>query len=581
VLSHEILNAKPYAFLDDAPLEERRTQAVYTRRAGDVSSANDLGALDQEAIVRVREEERPDPRDADELHDALLTAGFLTDEDARPIARGLFDALAARRRATRVKSLWVAAERLPEIAAVHPGIEASIAAPANRNREWTREAALIELLRGRMTILGPTTVTELAVSLDVSEGDVETALIALETEGVILRGSFRIPDPRFTAPREWCDRRLLARIHRYTINRLRAEIEPVSAAAFMRFLFAWQHVTPSARLSGIDGLQKIVAMLDGYEVAASAWERAVLPARMDRYDESLLDMLCLAGEVGWARLSAPTASTVVSATPIALFLRDHSDAWRALRDDAPGIELGDEAKTILETLRARGASFARELSSSDGGARALGELVSAGLIASDGFAGLRGLVTAMVTSNVRQPRAAYSGRWSLLGSGNVDRDDAVETQARVLLRRYGIVFRRLLTREPNAAPWRELAKIYRRMEARGEIRGGRFVHGMSGEQFALAEAVEQLREIRRQPADGKLIVISAADPLNLVGILTTDERVRAATGTRIAYRDGVAVSVMEGDYLRPLVEMDADGAMAAGVALAGRRVAASSGWVGR
>ena len=577
VLSHEILNAKPYAFLDDAPLEERRTQAVYTRRAGDVSSANDLGALDQEAIVRVREEERPDPRDADELHDALLTAGFLTDEDAQPIARELFDALEARRRATRVKRLWVAAERLPEIAAVHPGIEASIAAPASRVREWTREVALIELLRGRMSILGPTTVTELAGSLDVSEGEIETALIALETEGVILRGSFRIPDSRFTAQREWCDRRLLARIHRYTINRLRAEIEPVSAAAFMRFLFAWQHVTPSARLSGIDGLQKIVAMLDGYEVAASAWERAVLPSRMDRYDESLLDMLCLAGEVAWARLSTPTATTIVSATPIALFLRDHSDAWRALRDDVPAIDLGEEAKSILEILRTRGASFARELSTSDDVARALGELVSAGLIASDGFAGLRGLVTA----SDRQPRAAYSGRWSLLGSGSVNREDAVETQARVLLRRYGIVFRRLLTREPNAAPWRELAKIYRRMEARGEIRGGRFVHGMSGEQFALSEAVERLREIRRQPGDEKLIVISAADPLNLVGILTTDERVRAATGTRIAYRDGVAVSVMEGEYLRPLVEMDADGAMAAGVALAGRRVAASSGWVGR
>jgi ATP-dependent Lhr-like helicase len=138
----------------------------------------------------------------------------------------------------------------------------------------------------------------------------------------------------------------------------------------------------------------------------------------------------------------------------------------------------------------------------------------------------------------------------------------------------------MLTREPNAAPWRELARVYRRLEARGEIRGGRFVNGMSGEQFALPEAIERLREVRRETHDGALIVICAADPLNLTGIITPEERIRAVAGTRIAYRNGIAVSLMEGEYVRPLADLDESAAMHAAAALAGRRVAASSGFVG-
>jgi ATP-dependent Lhr-like helicase len=562
-LSHGILNAQPYAFLDDAPLEERRTQAVYTRRAGDVSTANDLGALDLAAIVRVREEERPEPRDADELHDALLTIGFLTEAEARAMD---FDPLVRTKRATFVNGGWIAAERLPELLAIHPTLQPAITAPPSRQKEWTREAALVEMIRGRMAFLGPTTAAALAQSLAVEERDVDAALLALESEGVILRGTFET-----RGAQEWCDRRLLARIHRYTIHRLRAEIEPVSAADFMRFLFVWQHVAPSAKLRGIDGLQAVLGQLDGFEVAASGWERSVLPSRIDAYEPSLLDMLCLTGEVGWARLS-PATSTVVSATPIALFLRANADAWQSLRDES-SIELSDAAKNVLETLRTRGASFARELGSDE----AIGELVSAGLIASDGFAGLR----ALVGGSHEKQRANLAGRWSMLPAGADTSDDAIETQARTLLRRYGVIFRRLLTREPNAAPWRELARVYRRMEARGEIRGGRFVRGMSGEQFALPEAIERLREIRRDRADGRLIVISAADPLNLTGILNEDERIRAVAGTRIAYRDGVAVSVMEGEYVRPLVDLEATHAMTAATALAGRRVPVSSGFVGR
>ena len=573
-LAHDILNARPYSFLDDAPLEERRTQAVMTRR----STSSDLGALDPSAIERVRDEARPDPRDADELHDALLTFAFLIEGEVD--APELFTELAASRRATLLfpdgqhrqeclchiqprscqvhganvaqtllsvpAGAWVAAERLPELLAIHPSIQPDITAPTSRILEWPREDAITEIIRGRLSLLGPTTATELAASMSIDEDDANAALLKLESEGVVLRGSFTLHSSPFTL--QWCDRRLLARIHRYTLNRLRAEIEPVTAADFMRFLFAWQHVAPSSRLTGTDGLHQVIKQLDGFEIAANAWERHVLPQRIDRYEPSLLDTLCFSGEVGWARLT----------TGVALFPRQHTSAWLT---ETTAV-LSERAQHVLETLRARGASFTRDLGDdSEALTEVIGELVAAGLITSDGFIG-------------RKPERA--GRWSLVTS-DIDHEAAVETQARALLQRYGVIFRRLLTREPNAAPWREMARVYRRLEARGEIRGGRFVTGMSGEQFALPEAVEQLREVRRTPADGRLVVISACDPLNLVGILNAGDRIRAIAGTRIAYRDGIAVSVMEGDFLRPLAEAD----MEAAAALAGRRVPVAAGFVGR
>jgi ATP-dependent Lhr-like helicase len=557
-LAHEILNAKPYAFLVDAPLEERRTQAVYTRRAGDT-----MGALDAAAIDRVRDEERPDPRDADELHDVLLTAGFLTPAEAIDIDDALFETLVKSRRAGLVMNVWIAAERLPELLALHT-IDTSLHAPPSRAaRPWTREQALVELIRGRMSILGPTTAAEIADSLAINIGEVETALLTLESEGVILRGSFEE-----AGRAEWCDRRLLARIHRYTLTRLRAEIEPVTAADFIRFLFAWQHVTPSAKLSGVDGLHAILGQLDGFEVAAAAWERSILPARMDRYEPALLDTLCLGGDVGWARLSS-APSTVIAATPIALYLRENAAAWQTLRGESETV-LGDTARAVLETLRQRGASFSRDI----GDEASLAELVAAGLVTSDGFAGLRALVGASNSNRL-------AGRWSVLAGAELTREEAVEAQAHALLRRYGVVFRRMLTREPNAATWRELARVYRRLEARGEIRGGRFVGGMSGEQFALPEAVEKLREVRRGAPDGQVIVISAADPLNLTGIVTAGERVRAVASNRIAWRDGIPLSVMEGDYLRPLVELEPAAAMDIAALLAGRRVPVAQGFVGK
>jgi len=422
---------------------------------------------------------------------------------------------------------------------------------------------------------------------------VDDALLTLESEGVVLRGSF-------TSSRvlEWCERRLLARIHRYTLNRLRAEIAPVSPAEFMRFLFAWQHVGDGHQLTGIDGLRAVVAQLDGLELPARTWERDVLPARLERYESSFLDTLCLTGEVGWARLSTgPTQ--VVGATPIALFLRSQASHWFTLRDDSvertlqrPRTATSEVAQRLLDHLRNRGASFAQEMRSacnlSETDCRtALGELVAEGLIASDGFAGLRAIVA---SSSERRFNVDAAGRWFSIvrlkpdttTDRDTQRDEAVKALAWTLLSRYGVVFRRLLMREVSGVTWRELVRVYRMLEARGEIRGGRFVSGMSGEQYALPDAVDRLRELRRSGADETLVAISGADPLNLTGVVTLGDRIRAAASSRIVYRNGIPVMAMEGDMLRTLAD-DADATVLADAAAiaAGRRVPVSHGYVGR
>jgi ATP-dependent Lhr-like helicase len=488
----------------------------------------------------------------------------------------------------------------------------------------------VELLRGRLAILGPTTARALADSLSIDEADADAALLTLESEGVVLRGCFENLTAEsaenaenskkfFSAssaisavrsPVQWCDRRLLARIHRYTLNRLRAEIEPVSPADFMRFLFAWQHVDAEHRLSGLDGLRAVLEQLDGFELAADGWERAVLPARVDGYDASMIDTLCLTGEVGWARLSAPAveATQVVPATLVALFLRAHAGSWAALK--GPGspergtregggatstsVEsnstFGETALRVLDHLRARGASFEHELAGVSGNdptavRAALRDLVAAGLVASDGFGGLRSIIRS--SSGRPGPvgrRSSIAGRWSLLRDAEAgsDTQSAIELQARTLLKRYGVVFRRLLAREANVAPWRDLARVYRRLEARGEIRGGRFVAGMSGEQFAAGDAVERLREIRRTPAHGRCLAVSAADPLNLAGIVTAGDRVRAVAANRLVYRDGVPIAALEGEYVRSLAEVDPAIASDAARALTGNpALSVVSGFVGR
>src|SRR5437867_8038681 len=420
-LSHEVLNAKPYAFLDDAPLEERRTQAVITRRGLDVKTADDLGKLDQNAIDRVREEAWPEVTGADELHDAVLVMGAVPIGDCglrNADWQGHFEELAGQRRAGRLlteRPLWIAAERVPMLEAVFSGVacEPPLAPPEReRAKSWTREDALRELVRGRLETVGPTTTSELACALGVPVPDVEFALGALEHEGFVLRG-------RFTpgvAVVEWCERRLLARIHRYTLDRLRKEIEPVTAADFLRFLFKWQRVATGSRAEGPEGLAAVLDLLDGYELAAGAWESEVLPARLTDYDPLWLDGLCLSGEIAWGRLNAIRNAEVgmrnrkvgpVRSTPIALFRRDRGEIWRAGNPevDAATLPLSSTGKALLAAFEARGALFFGDLVNATGLLRTevekgLAELVAWGLVSSDSFAGLRAL---LVPSDRRRP----------------------------------------------------------------------------------------------------------------------------------------------------------------------------------
>ena len=572
-LTHEILNARPYAFLDDAPAEERRTQAVYTRRAFEPSSAEDLGALDPAAIERVRDEAWPEVRDADELYDALLTSGFLTELEGISGRDGVswtgyWRELVEAGRGARVtltdgQTLWGAAERLPEIRAAAEPRESEAAAPS-------REEAIRELLRGRLGIVGPTTALSLASSLSLDESDAEITLAALEAEGVVLRGGFT-PE---AGTLEWCDRRLLARIHRYTLNRLRAEIEPVSAADFMRFLFAWQRVDSDQHAAGLEGLASVIAQLDGFELPAAAWESDVLSSRVAEYDPMLLDTLCMMGRVAWGRTGSQADGRTggrttgpIRSTPIALFLREHAADWLADKNGGD-YELSSYAAAVEEVMEQRGASFFHELVAMSGllptqVEQALGELAGLGLVTSDSFAGLRALITPSskrkpLSGAARRYRTApvgieTAGRWSLLHGRTGGRADGrTELAAKTYLRRYGVVFKRLLAREAGAPAWRDLLMVYRRMEARGEIRGGRFVSGMSGEQFALPEAVGQLRAIRRIEGGGRLIAVGAADPLNLTGIITPGERVAGVIRSRILYRDGVPVLALEAGEAKPI-----------------------------
>jgi ATP-dependent Lhr-like helicase len=597
-LAAEILNARPYAFLDDAPLEERRTQAVMSRRWLDPKSASDLGALDPAAIERVRREAWPDPLDADELHDALVLQGCVPESEGCDAGwLGVFKELERDRRATRVYRedapiIWCAAERLPQVLALfendEPSLENELTVPAKFAAEsWHRDDALTEILRGRLEALPIVTAEQLGAALGLEASDVAIGLAALEGEGFVLRGRFSASSGADGAPVEWCERRLLARIHRYTLNKLRAEIEPVSAADFMRFLMHWQHVHPSARMKGSEALEQLLEQLDGFEGQAASWEADLLPSRVEDYDPRWLDTLCLSGRAAWARRSPRPTGTAggngggrrsgpVRSSPIALMRRTALDAWlQALDDDETAQQrdqLSSPATAVLALLDTRGACFYDELLRDAGLVRAqledaLGELVSAGIVSSDGFSGLRALVAPSSRrrgSLGRRRRAAVftmesAGRWSTLrAAGGSDERERIETLAWVLLRRWGVVFRRLLDREGSLPPWRDMLRVYRRLEARGEIRGGRFVAGFSGEQYALPDAVGLMRKLRRKGGDDRLIAVSAADPLNLVGIITPGKRVPAISSNRVLYRNGVPIAAREGGVVRLLNDDDDD-----------------------
>ncbi len=585
-LALEVLSARPYAYLDDAPLEERRTQAVMSRRWLSPEDAAEIGKLDQDAILRVQGEAWPEAANADELHDALVWLGFLTAEEVAAQAgwAGWLEALAGAGRVARLRTpravLWITAERLPQFMALWPRArpEPTIVAPAAYGqREWPAEEALVEILRGRLEGLGPVTEAALAAPLGMDGGDVASALAALQAEGFAMRG-------RFTpgaATDEWCERRLLARIHGYTVKRLRAEIEPVAARDFLRFLLSWQRVAAEARMQGPDAVEVVAAQLEGFEAAAGAWETEILPARIAEYEPAWLDDQCLAGRIAWARLrpanpraSGDRAATPVRTTPITLIGRRHVPVWASLSAAEATVEPGARAQTVVDYIRNHGASFFDELVDGTGLLRpqveeALAELVALGLVNSDSFGGLRAL---LVPSDRRKPAAigrrrrrtiAFgmedAGRWALARRPRPGQttSDAVEHVARKLLQRYGVVFWRLLAREADwLPPWRDLLRVFRRLEARGEIRGGRFVAGFSGEQFALPDAVGALREVRRKPATGAWVSLSGADPLNLVGILTPGQKLAALTGNRLLYRDGLPVATLAGGEVQFLETLD-------------------------
>ncbi len=603
--SHEILNANPYAYLDDAPLEERRARAVQMRRMLPDAVLEEVGGLDPAAIAQVKQEAWPDVRDADELHDVLHTLVALPEAAVTDRQwEFFFERLVGERRAGLAVSgpqrYWVAAERVKTFSAIFPDARFESALSEVETNDSSRDDALLTLATGWMSHTGPTTAAELSGVLGLSADEITSALLRMEASGTILRGKFigaasraGVPAPHeavklrsaeqpmaavpTTEPEiEWCERRLLARIHRLTVATLRKQIEPVTKAQFMEWLLQWQHVAPGTQVIGERGALEVLRQLQGFEIPANAWERQVLARRVSDYDPKWLDQLCLMGTVGWGRLS-PHPATLdstqprngdespsparqrrvipTSVAPITFFVREDADWMMPRHPAAEGSEgngLSHGAQLVLDFLRQRGASFFADIVRATGKLKAeietaLWELVAAGLVTADGFDNLRSLIdpkrrAGQGSGRIARPRHS-AGRWALLHTEEaVERSRAVEAACWMLLRRYGIVIRDVLARESNLPPWRELLIAFRRLEDRGEIRGGRFVDGFVGEQFALPVAVESVRAMRKlDPAPGA-VTLSAADPLNLVGILVPGERVPAISGNSVTYRDGVAVA---------------------------------------
>jgi ATP-dependent Lhr-like helicase len=668
--SHEILNANPYAFLDDAPLEERRARAVQMRRMLPEAVLKEVGRLDQQAIARVREEARPDVRDSDELHDTLQTLVALPVEipdpdwqqaitSWKPLSAELLESwrvvrtnVPVEERAFRPASgqppinsepalagdrlkpveenhdapgrgpegplyhrYLVASERAKDFALIFPEAQFETTPPELPSNTASRDEAVLAMVTGWMMHCGPITASALAYWLGATATDVEKALLRLEASGSILRGNFtglqakppaqakeawtgRPPEnsangdlaghqgstthlPTKLEGVEWCERRLLARIHHLTVATLRKQVEPVTAAQFMRWLLRWQHLAPQSQLSGERGLLQALRQLQGFEIPANAWERQILARRVNEYDPAALDQLCLTGAVGWGRLSPHPATLESSSTPthanparvggpgsgesrrrvvptsvapITFFVREESDWMQPhLSHEEQSYErvLSPAAHAVLEFLRRRGASFFADIVRGTGKLKAeietaLWELVAAGMVTADGFDNLRSLINPkrrLGAGSAKAVRPRHTpGRWSLLyGAEAADRNKVAEATCWMLLRRYGVVFREVLARESNLPKWRELLIAFRRLEDRGEVRGGRFVSGFLGEQFALPEAVESLRAMRNLAASGEVVTVSAADPLNLVGFIVPGERVAAISGRYVSFRDGVAV----------------------------------------
>jgi ATP-dependent Lhr-like helicase len=575
VFSHQILNAMPYAFLDNAPLEERRARAVILRRALP-ERADELGKLNPDAIQSASEDAWPPMRDAEELHDALIGLVLFPESELSrlPADASLWIcALIQDGRVFRLKAydrIYLAAMEAAE-QAKRVGVPQPQSAPEDH--------ALIPVIRGWMEVCGPVSATGLSDTLGFPAADISLTLAQLERAGQVLRGFFSN-----SGVEEFCDRRILARIHRATIAHLRREIEPAPAAVFLRYLLEWQHVAPGMQLSGEHGVLAAIDQLQGFEAAGAAWEDEILKARVSDYQPEFLDALCLGGDVVWGRWMRRMTQAevpmrrpgITRAAPLGLGIREDLGC---LLDETPADEnaLSDAAREILGYLRTHGASFFPEITA---GIRqlpsqieeALWQLVAAGLVTADSFTALRSLVTGeakrqehsrrrprrphLMRPDQIRPRRTREGRWSLLECKGQAPENRTEFWAQQFMRRYGIFCRELLVREPSAPPWRELLKILRRSEARGEIRGGLFIAGLNGEQFALPEAVDALRALRRKDPPGQYVRISACDPLNLVGILTPGPRITAVLGSRILYRDGVPVAAAESGQVRLLVSME-------------------------
>ena len=587
VFAHQLLNAMPYAFLDDAPLEERRARAVSLRRALP-EDARDLGSLNPEAIEDESRNAWPRVRDADELHDALLTLCLLPETyQGWPVGSPLpedretwFSELVEAGRAFRLRYrdgswAWVATENLSLVLSAFPEASLEPEPPATTidSPDVLQDDAILAILRGWVESTGPFTSGEMAQTLGFSHSDVKITIARLEAEGVVLRGYFRPGN----SEEEFCDRRILARIHRATISQLRREIEPVPQTTFVRFLFQWQHADPDSQLPGERGLLEVIETLQGFEAAAGAWEPELLACRVSDFDPVLLDRLCLGGEVVWGRMTRRQSNGngllgmahPSRATPITLAMREAMD-WLLDQSAEDAYSLSGAAQEVLDLLTQRGASFlsdivtrTRRLPSEV--EEALWQLVAAGRVTADSFEAPRYLIKGnsnrgQRSSRLRRSRAYHRprySRWSLLEAVN-SQAETVEPRARQLLSRYGILFPELLAREPMAPRWRDLVRILRRLEARGEIRGGRFVAGFVGEQFALPEAVDSLRTLKNGESEGEMVAISACDPLNLVGILMPGERVPAVLGNRVVFKDGVPICSIESGKLVVRAGVDED-----------------------
>jgi ATP-dependent helicase Lhr and Lhr-like helicase len=643
--SHEILNANPYTFLDDAPLEERRARAVTLRRGLSFEAASDLGRLDPEAIAQIRAEAWPLVRDADELHDALQGMCLLRADEA-PEWKLQFEELVAKGRATTVRvqgsgggvqesadapatkngdsafrlppsAFWTVAERWPLIKSLYPSAtaEPALTLPDTIRQDWESAEAIVTLIRGRMQTSGPVTAIELSEKLLLEPNRVFAALEAVEGEGTVMRGYFTgestgravsvsdrsdatstPPDanasgsptegadahgspeqcgrrhPAAQASRqlniEWCERRLLARIHRKTLDGLRRQIQPAEPRDFIRFLMCWHHLSPGTHWHGRAGFRKALAQLQGFELAAGLWERRILPARCDKYDPTWLDELSMSGELAWGRLcppkkdadDGPSSAVITRAAPISLLFRENL-GWLLPRDRTSAeANCRGGAAAVLDALRQRGALFQHELMALTGLLpaqldEALHELAALGLVTADAFTAVR-TITGSSTDRRRMEKrrrlhrvrrqftASPSGRWSQFPGivAPVDDEQAVTSWAWQLLRRWGVAFRDVLQRESATPAWWRLVQVFRRLEARGEIRGGRFVRGVAGEQYALPEAVELLRGVRDEPADDKTIVLAAADPVNLCGLITEEPRVPITHTNTVAIRNGELVA---------------------------------------